>query len=59
MPRVLESRPPGNATPTIDLTEVPQKSKPANKHMVVKKKPEILELDDDKEDVDLIKNIGP
>ena len=58
-PGIGFSPPLANTTPTIDLTEVPQKSKPAKKRMVVKEKPVIVELDDGKEDVDLIKNIGP
>ena len=59
----------GNANATIDLTEGPHKrapqecvtdqSKPAKKRKNLKKKPEIVELDDNKEDVELSKNIGP
>ena len=59
----------GNAPPVIDLSESPQRrgsqdgvtnqSKTAKKRKIVKKKPEIVELDDGKEDVELVKNIGP
>jgi hypothetical protein len=51
------------------LSESPQKRGPqekltnppktAKKRKAVKKKPEIVELDDGKEDVELVKNIGP
>ena len=61
--------PHGGAPLVIDLSEGPQKrggqdcvtnqSKTAKKRKVVKKKPEIVELDDGNEDVDLVKNIGP
>ena len=59
----------GNANATIDLSEGPRKcgpqecvtdqSKPAKKCKNPKKKLEIAELNNGKEDVELLKNIGP
>lgn len=59
----------GNANAPIDLSDVPHKrgpevcvtdqSKPAKKRKTPKKKPEVVELDDGNEDVELSKNIGP
>lgn len=62
------SHSPGIQTSPIDLTDVSNKratqecvtdqSKPSKKRRVAKKKPEIVELDDIKDDADLQKNVG-
>lgn len=58
----------GYPSPTIDLTEgsqsqcppevVPDQKKPTKKRRIAKKKVEVVELDDVKEDADVVKNGG-